>query len=69
MVSNAFEKSSITTPVCLFWSYDCSRSFKVTISCVSHEYPDLNPWFKDVRMGGAMFFFFVPKLFFGQHES
>jgi hypothetical protein len=22
----------------------------VTISCVSHEYPDLNPWFKDVRM-------------------
>jgi hypothetical protein len=30
-------------------SYDCSRSFKVTISCVSHEYPDLNPWFKDVR--------------------
>jgi hypothetical protein len=46
--NNAFEKSSITTPVCLFWSYDCSRSFKVTIICVSHEYPDLNPWFKDV---------------------
>jgi hypothetical protein len=54
--STVFKKGDV--PVCLFWSYDCSRSFKVTIICVSHEYPDLNPWFKDVR---KLYFFQVCK--------
>jgi hypothetical protein len=29
-------------------SYDFMKSCSVTNSCVSHEYPDLNPWFNDV---------------------
>ena len=47
-MSNAFEKSRIATSVSSPASYDFMKSCSVTNSCVSHEYPDLNPWFNDV---------------------
>jgi hypothetical protein len=49
-VSNAFEKSRIATSVWSPASYDFMKSCSVTNSCVSHEYPDLNPWFNDVSI-------------------
>ena len=47
-VSNAFEKSGIIISIWIPTSNFPMRSCTVVTSCVSHEYPDLKPWFRDV---------------------
>ena len=32
------------------WSCSLRKSFRVVSSCISHEYPDLKPWLRLVRM-------------------
>ena len=49
-VSNALEKSRMVISNCFFLSNDCSISCIVTANWVSHEEPDLKPWFNDVSM-------------------
>ena len=49
-LSNALEKLSITISIWVPTSYFPRRLWIVVTTCVSQEYPDLKPWFRDVRI-------------------
>ena len=45
--SNVLEKSRMAMYICSLASYDFIKSFTLINSWVSHEEPDLKPWFRD----------------------
>ena len=49
-MSKALEKSRIITSVCSPWSFAFKKSLRVSRSCVSHENPDLKPWFNFLKI-------------------
>ena len=48
-VSKVLEKSRIITFDCSPWPFVFKKSLRVTRSCVSHENPDLKPWFNFLK--------------------